>query len=315
MSESGSSGEESEYVTDIDETSIQEDTEKIYTELEAAKVPSFKGKVIVKRGPGRPPKRKKRKICNNLTKGATGSSGVSHSRDMNKSDESSLFDLIRDLTKEVREQGIHMGKKIDELTDKITALERTNQRLNDELIKKDQMISELRDRVDRLEKKERVNHVLIDSPAIESMAEKVFKAEMVKLLAVNLKIPPATLDRFSYAKIGNQGKKKALVIVGGPEDRAKLFSSAKTNKPDGLYVHESLIPSRGKLFYDIRQYRKNSSADFIIYTYYGDVFFKRNKEAQAKRVHSLDDVKRLLAAGARSASPRAGSSSSTSSAS
>ena len=154
---------------------------------------------------------------------------------------------------------------------------------------------ELLDRVDRLEMKERVNKLLVDSPAIDSMPDADFKAKMTTLLSTELKLPPATLAHYTYRKIGKQGRKRALITLRSTEDRAQFFAAARTLKPANLYINEALTPAKSRLLYEIRQFKKNSSTPFYVYTHFGEIFVKLDRNSNPVKVVNLEQVKDVLA--------------------
>lgn len=201
-----------------------------------------------------------------------------------------LSDVLSNM-REIGEQVANLNNKFAEVIDKLTSLENENRRLRQSNETKDKKVAELEMRIDKLEWNEHRNQVTISSPDIASMGNN-FKEAMVEHTASKLRMAPHKLKEFTYKKVGRV-QKKALVTIPNEEDRITLFKNARTIQPAKFFVNEAVSEAKGKLLYDIRQYRKSHKKRCSVYSFKGSVYVRKNPDADPILVRSVEDVTNL----------------------
>ena len=212
-------------------------------------------------------------------------------------------DLFNELINEIKglRSDIHVIKtKLTSIETTLTtfdtrlmALENENKLLRDELLIKDKQMTEFRYDIDSIEQKSKQFEVIISSPEIASLNEAVFKDEMIELAKKKLKLSENFLSRFSFRRIGKDGDWRALLTASNIENRNELLKTAKTVRPLNFYVSECLIKARQELYYNARKFKKDNNLELSIYTYYGEIFVKRNKTDKPRKVKSKLDIQNL----------------------
>ena len=190
---------------------------------------------------------------------------------------------------QLEQENRNLHSKINTASTRIDQLQQENQVLRQTVNDKDRKIEDLNTRAANLEFKEPSDKLVITSPSITAMNEDNLKNEAVQLISANLKIAPTKLSTFAYMRAGKQKDKIIVSSVKG-DDRAAFFTASRTIRPQNFYVNEFLTREQSKLFYDIRQYRKNNNLEFIVYTFKGDVYVKKQVTDSPKPVRSVSEV-------------------------
>ena len=145
-----------------------------------------------------------------------------------------FLDVIDKLMKRMDTQDNRLRKIDDNITKLLTTFEtmkEENAQLKTELQEKEKRIQDLERRLDKHDKKERANKLVITSPAISNIPDRNFKKGMVKLISDTLRLPPEKCRTFQYRKIGKpEGKKRALLTVPEKADRIAFFAAAREIK-------------------------------------------------------------------------------------
>lgn len=256
-------------------------SQALITNLENAmakvKMPSY----VTTRGRGRPKGRGKANTC------------VSNQNQQHDEAVLSFMNSVLSGIKEVQNQIAGLDAKCTRALDRLEALEIENKQLRDVNNAQSDKITQLEDRIEKLEWKEHCNQIIISSPQIQSMKDDTFQQEMVRHVSTVLSLPEDRLKLHSYRKIGKE-RKKALVTISDYQDRAKLFTTARTVKPDHFYINEALSEEKDKLLYDIRQYRKQSKKKFSVYSFKGRIYVKKTPEDDPVMVREVNEVKRIF---------------------
>ena len=287
---------ENEYVSDV-EGGLIDDTlsgmERLVNVLRGAPLPTnsqgrVRGYPTRGRSRGRPRGRK---------------SGTPRSEDNYNDNTTKLPDevtkILNDVIVSMREQLDYLRTLDGKLTDVLTTvknLEGENTALKATINEKDKVIQDLETRIVKLEQKERADKIIVTSAEIKNINDAHFHSGMSNLLSTKLKLAPAICAKFRYRKIGkNEDYKRALITVPDYFDRKAIFAAAKKNKPPGFFVNQALIESREKLFYEVRQIKRETEADFYVYTYAGNIFVKMTPTSDPVRINSVEDLNPLLA--------------------
>ena len=267
-------GESSAFVDSEDELEDEVTAEALKNAIDVLK----RASPPIKRGRGRPPKSasNKRKESSPLSGSDGGSDAVAS--------------LLTELLKEVRQQGETQAKMYAEMQRRMNKLEGERASDLEKIRERDKVIEDLEDRVVTLEARDRRNLVLVSSPSIEGMAEDDFGRSMVDLLESKLKIAKDLLDRLSYKKVG----KRALITAPCDESRVKLFSAARTHRPRGLYVNESLTRPQSKLFFYVRSFLRAGGLNCRAYTSSGLIYVKKSPESVPVKIRNLSDLQSLF---------------------
>ena len=147
-------------------------------------------------------------------------------------------------------------------------------RFNDDLAAKDKEISALRDKVMKVENRlddiqnkedeaaERKNCVIFsgpNTPTVTSSGSCVNVAHKLLRDAYQINIPLTNIvsaQRLGKPSSSGPDKRNILVKFSSTDIKKDLFQSSKTNRPEGLYVRESLTPTRNSIFYVLRKAKR-----------------------------------------------------------
>ena len=177
---------------------------------------------------------------------------------------------------------------------RINDLERENVDFKEKLKEKEKQIKELHYKFESYEQREKQLELIISSPGVTSSSEATFKGNVIKLMKDKLKLSEDFLSRFSYRRIGQDGKWRALLKAQNYQDRIEIFQTTRLMKPTQFFVNESLIKSREDLHYRVRKYKKDNNLHYSNYSFKGEIFIKMNKTGQPIRIQDMSDIVKLF---------------------
>ena len=207
-----------------------------------------------------------------------------------------------DLRQELRQDTSRIDNRLENIErslviaeNKLITLEKDNKCLRDNLEKKDKEIQELKYRVDSIEQRERRFQLVVSSPEILSLGEDNFKDRVVEMLVAKLRLTKDYLDsRFSVRRIGKEDNRRALLTASSLEDKINLIKTTRKEKPNGLFMGDSLIKSREDLFYNIRKYRRDNKLKFSAFSFKGDIYIKKEEEDEPVCIRSKNEIEKLF---------------------
>ena len=148
----------------------------------------------------------------------------------------------------------HMRSAISDFTNKITnapekisTLEKENATLRFENANKDKKIKDLESKLDEAEQAARSSTLILSGSSVNVSTDDLHGSAS-KLLADTLKIDIAKASQYSYRKMKESAN--IMITVAKYEDRANIFTAARTIKPSNFYVSEALTQRRQRLLYE-----------------------------------------------------------------
>lgn len=277
-------------MSDDEYSSVDECTDaaanKIVKALKSVQVP----KTPAGNKRGRPLKGKKAK-----NGGSPTPSNLSTSTDQDQDLIAIFTNLLKDI-KVIKNEVCDLNAYVKDLSKRVTTLENENKTLKDSNKMKDVKIKELENRVDAIEQREKRYQVIVSSPEISSMCNENFGDNIKGQMAQKLGLSKNILDRFTYKRIGIEGKRKALVTVNNDEERSVIFVAAKTTKPNNFFINDALTKNRDQLFFSIRQHKKTNNDIHSVFTIKGNVYIKMTSTSNPVLIKSMDDLDQKLQA-------------------
>ena len=200
--------------------------------------------------------------------------------------------LIRELGM-MRSAVTGLTNKITECLNRIGELERENFQLRTENAQKDELIEELKLKVDDAEQATRENNVLISGTEVKVDCANLHDSAS-RLLSDMLQMNIEKTTLFSYKKLSNEANSNAILInVPNQVDRAALFSAARTRKPEIFYVSEFLTPTRSKVLYELRNLRR-AKLIYSAFSFHGRIYYKKTENADKTLVKSMKSIQGLI---------------------
>ena len=142
---------------------------------------------------------------------------------------------------------------------RINDLEKENSHFKEKLTEKDKQIRELNYKFESFEQREKQLELIVSSPEVNSSSEATFKDNVIKIMKDKLRLSDNFLSRFSYRRIGQDGKWRALLKAQNYQGRIYIFQTTRLLKPAHFYVNESLIKSHED--YKVRKYKKDNNVN------------------------------------------------------
>lgn len=177
---------------------------------------------------------------------------------------------------------------------RLNDLENENHQLKGKLKENDRQIKDLNYKFESVEQREKHLELIVSSPEVTSLSEAAFQGGVIQIMKDKLKLSADFLSRFSYRRIGKDGKWRALLTAQNYQDRIEIFQTTRRMKPANFYVNESLIKTREDLHYKVRQFRKNNNLNFSDYSFKGEIFIKINKTGKPMKIRDISEIAGLL---------------------
>ena len=201
----------------------------------------------------------------------------------------------------------HMRSAISDFTDKITdaldkisTLEIESASLRSDNISKDKQIKDLELKLDEAEQAVRTSTLILSGSSV-NVATDDLHGNASKLLADTLKIDIAKASQFSYKKMKESAN--LMITVAKYDDRAAIFTAARTIKPTNFYVSEALTQRHQRLLYELRNAKRNKKIHSC-FSSNGNIYFKKTSDGQRIKVESVSDIKNLIGTSASTTSSR-----------
>ena len=259
---------------------------------------------LKKKGPGRPSKKNISSPSKLLPKTLDQSlKTLTNISDLHPGVLIDLLNKTNDLSKKILSEFYALSRKYDELEAKLKnqttyasdsshkpVLNSTSSVLNEE------NDYDLGLRVDFLEQKSNLSTVVLSGDDISNIVKDSQKSELKENVASLLKRKVANVEPSEISELFPLGKeKKSLKLTCSTENiKRKLISSAKQSKSPNLYVNEFLTKKRYQLFHQARLLKKKyPSSNLIVYTRFGDIYFKITREGKYQKISTLGQISAL----------------------
>jgi len=234
-----------------------------------------------------------------------GSSGVKSSKrkktsPSKNSDENNMGPMFEELLscmKAMEERMSKMENKLESfetvLLQRLDKLEEENSSLKKSLQYANTRIDELRLRIDSIEQNERRNQVVISDPSIPSSREG-FTDKIKKLIQDKLNLGHELINSLKIRRFGSENRPKALITAQNDCDKVEIIKTTRMKRPTEFYANEYLIPSRSQLLFECRKLKRDFNLEISVYTYGGEVFFKKAGERRSTKVVNFEEFKSVF---------------------
>ena len=147
-----------------------------------------------------------------------------------------------------------------------------------------------------LEQQSNASSVILTGDIISNIVKESPKPELKENIASVLSRKVTNIGPNDISDLSLLGKDKNSVKLTCSSEiiKKKLVSSAKRTKSPNLYINEFLTKKRYELFQKARLLRKKyPSSNLIVYTRFGDVFYKISREGRYQKLLSLNQISAL----------------------
>lgn len=222
-----------------------------------------------------------------------------------------LLSIVKDLNKKCHYLETKAFKSVPDLSEKIDKIQidlddlseksqkvNSNMTENNENIRKNENVNELKFKVINLEQKAVNNHVIFQGEQIDKIVkESITQNEPVdKFLKEHLKsiVPRDELnivDSIKSIKIYGRQLKFLRTELDGVNEKRNLLVCLKKIKPNGIYVSEFLVRDKLNLFHQARLFAKNNRDKIEqVFTRNGIILCKDTNTKEVRIINSVEDL-------------------------
>lgn len=201
-----------------------------------------------------------------------------------------LMKMIHELTLEVR----NTNAKIDALSERLNGLDLRIGDLESKQVISSRQFSRLSQRLDEVEirmddceQRDRKLNMVLYGESFDSSLDSASE-DIVGFLKEKIGLSPEEVTGVSLSKLG-KGHKTFLLRVRSFELKSKLFREFKRVKPRGVYLNESLIPSRANIFRVLRE-RKKLGLINSTYSFGGMVYCRVESNSEPFVVNHINQI-------------------------
>lgn len=178
--------------------------------------------------------------------------------------------------------------KIDKVNDNLEKYEGKFKEQNEKIItltsclaSKDIEIQDLHDNLDSVEQEVRSKDVILSGPIISQFNASVDHPtpnQCAEMLEQTIRIPSSSV--FHIDKVMPIGLKKKSLLIKFNSSRLKrdIFDNIKLAKPNSIYATDSLTKKRSKLYFDLRQLKKEHGNLLSIRIRHGTPYAKTHND-------------------------------------
>lgn len=219
------------------------------------------------------------------------------------------FDIVIDCLKRISDQNKNLLSFVEVLSEdvkksrtleNINSAENQNQSNaeNQELPKTS--VSVVEERLEKIEQNLNSNILICRGATVESLIEESsrgsnkpnlerLKGDVCKAVCGE-NVTSVDISNMQVTVFGKD-KKTVRIDCRSPSSKLILVKEARRKRPEGIYVSEYLTPSKAKIFYNLRQLKKQHPDKIqTVYTRGGNLFYRLYNSDREVRVNSLEDV-------------------------
>ena len=161
-------------------------------------------------------------------------------------------------------------------------------------------VSVVEERLEKLEQNINSNILICQGAGVESLIEESsrgstkpnlerLKGEVCKAVCGE-NVTSVDIGNMQVTVFGKD-KKKVKIDCHNPSSKLFLVKQARRKRPEGVYVSEYLTPSKVKIFYNLRQLKKQHPDKIqAVFSRGGNLFHRLCNSDREVRVNSLDDL-------------------------
>ena len=223
---------------------------------------------------------------------STKSPPLPESRVPSKSEPSTgeILGVIVSMCEEMKSMREDFQKSMTSLKNAISEKNNTIEQLKSTISERDEVIEALESRIDRIERDELADRVIISSPFFKSKSLR----ENLNYISYLTRTPAEDFEqRSTWTKFGTNDD-QVMVRVDYTDVKDKLFREIRGKRTSNVYITELLTPKNNEIYHEARKIKKDHKTIQNVYTYKGLVHVRTSPDATPKIVRKVSQLSEFI---------------------